>query len=81
VLKIRQFDIFDDEWAPLAVSDGGYALHGLLLNSHSELSIQSMPRSIACRMAATDSRSSCGPQPNAQPPPPAAQDPNPTLAI
>jgi hypothetical protein len=28
-LKIREFDFFDDEWAPQAVSDRGCALHGL----------------------------------------------------
>src|ERR1700736_2779097 len=40
-----------------------------------------MPRSIAWRIVATDSASSCGPHPYDHPPPPIAQDPNPTVVI
>jgi hypothetical protein len=29
VLEIREFDLFDDEWAPQAVNDSGCTLHGL----------------------------------------------------
>jgi len=35
----------------------------------------------ACRMVASESASSCGPQPNDQPPPPTAHEPNPTRVI
>src|SRR3989449_1946507 len=45
------------------------------------VSIQLMPSSSACRMAARDAVSSCGPQPNDQPPPPIAQAPKPTVVI
>src|ERR1700716_1000860 len=45
------------------------------------VSIQSPPRSTAWRMAAIELASSCGPQPNAQPPPPIAQAPKPTVVI
>src|SRR3989454_574742 len=45
------------------------------------VSIQVMPSSSACRMAARDAVSSCGPQPNDQPPPPIAQAPRPTVVI
>src|ERR1700682_5517440 len=41
------------------------------------VSIQLMPRSSARLIAAIDSRSSCEPQPNCQPPPPTAQLPKP----
>src|SRR6476661_1296974 len=34
---------------------------------------------MACRIAAIDAESSCGPQPKDQPPPPAAHAPNPTV--
>ena len=36
---------------------------------------------MACRIAAIDAASSCGPHPNDQPPPPAAHAPNPTTVI
>src|SRR5713226_6670798 len=45
------------------------------------VSIQLTPSSIACRIVASDSASSCGPQPNDQPPPPTAHEPNPTLVM
>jgi hypothetical protein len=45
------------------------------------VSIQLMPRSAAWRMVAIDCSSSCGPHPNAQPPPPIAQAPKPTVVI
>src|SRR5439155_13803555 len=40
-----------------------------------------MPSSRARRIVARESASSCGPQPNAQPPPPIAQAPKPTVVI
>src|ERR1700730_15301741 len=40
-----------------------------------------MPRSRAWRMVAMDSESSCGPHPKDHPPPPTAQEPNPTVVI
>jgi hypothetical protein len=45
------------------------------------VSIQLIPDATACRIAATDSSSSCGPHAAAQSPPPIAQAPNPTLVI
>src|SRR4029077_4875288 len=45
------------------------------------VSIQFTPSSSAWRMVATDCTSSCGPQPNDQPPPPIAQAPKPTVVI
>ena len=45
------------------------------------MSIQLIPSSSARSIAATDSSSSCGPQPNSQPPPPIAQAPKPTRVI
>src|SRR5665647_2540999 len=45
------------------------------------VSIQLTPRSTARWMAAIERLSSCGPQPNDQPPPPAAQEPKPTVVI
>src|ERR1700692_2014102 len=40
-----------------------------------------MPDSRACRIVARESESSCGPHPKDQPPPPTAQEPNPTFVI
>ena len=45
------------------------------------VSIQLTPASIAWRIVARDAASSCGPHPNAQPPPPTAHDPKPTRVI
>lgn len=45
------------------------------------VSIQFTPRRTASWMAAIDRESSCGPQPYAQPPPPMAQAPKPTVVI
>src|SRR5437879_13271392 len=45
------------------------------------VSIQFTPRPTAWWMAATEAASSCGPQPYAQPAPPIAQAPNPTVVI
>ena len=45
------------------------------------MSIQFTPSSRARWIAAIDSSSSCGPQPNSQPPPPIAQAPKPTRVI
>src|SRR5207237_1989130 len=45
------------------------------------VSIQLMPSSSARRIAASESASSCGPQPNAQPPPPVAHAPKPTVVM
>ncbi len=45
------------------------------------VSIQLMPRSTACRIAATESPSSCVPQPKAYPAPPIAHAPKPTRVI
>jgi len=45
------------------------------------VSIQLIPSSSARRIAASESASSCGPQPNAQPPPPIAQAPKPTVVM
>src|SRR4029450_11803960 len=45
------------------------------------VSTQLMPRSTARVMAAIESVSSCGPQPNIQAPPPIAQAPKPTTVI
>src|SRR5580704_10311369 len=40
-----------------------------------------MPNSRACLIVARESESSCGPHPKDQPPPPTAQEPNPTFVI
>src|SRR5579862_644856 len=40
-----------------------------------------MPNSSACLIVARESESSCGPHPKDQPPPPTAQEPNPTVVI
>ena len=45
------------------------------------VSIQLTPSSSARWIAAIESSSSCGPQPNSQPPPPIAQAPKPTVVI
>src|SRR2546425_3512221 len=45
------------------------------------VSIQLMPSSSACRIVASDAASSCGPQPNDQPPPPTAHEPNPSRVM
>src|SRR5579884_4142171 len=45
------------------------------------VSIQLIPSSSARRIAASELASSCGPQPNDQPPPPKAQAPKPTVVI
>src|SRR5438046_1163930 len=45
------------------------------------VSIQLPPSSSARRIAASESASSCGPQPNAQPPPPIAHAPKPTVVM
>src|SRR2546430_5527119 len=45
------------------------------------VSIQLIPSSSARCIAASESVSSCGPQPNAQPPPPIAHAPKPTVVI
>jgi hypothetical protein len=45
------------------------------------VSIQLTPFATACWIAATEAASSCGPQAKAQPPPPAAQAPKPTVVI
>src|SRR5437588_408749 len=45
------------------------------------VSIQLTPSSSARRIAASESASSCGPQTNAQPPPPVAHAPKPTVVI
>jgi hypothetical protein len=45
------------------------------------VSIQLMPSSSAFRIAAIESLSSCGPQPNVQSPPPMAHAPNPTRVM
>src|SRR5213592_4540973 len=45
------------------------------------VSIQLIPSSRARRIAASESASSCGPQPNAQPPPPIAHAPKPTVVM
>src|ERR1700722_17498054 len=45
------------------------------------VSIQFTPSETACWIAAIEASSSCGPQPNDQPPPPTAQAPKPTVVI
>src|SRR5438094_4188597 len=45
------------------------------------VSIQLIPSSRARRIAASESASSCGPHPNAQPPPPIAHAPKPTVVM